>query len=162
MTLPRDVEAWLAATARCLAGAPDRAEIMAELRDHFATLRARGARSLLREFPPPEVYAAAFPGARAAAPAPHRRLAALAAAPLALVQIVAIALVALGVIKLVAVPELGVWVAPHGRFVIGVLDAPDAHELLGWAAVPLFIAVGLLLRVAARRARAALLPHPGI
>jgi uncharacterized membrane protein len=173
--LPPDVERYLKELRLALSplGTEERDEIAAELRTHFEERIAQGRGELLSDFPSAESYAAAFVAERSLVSAlvegtpwavsrslwvgrVARAFSLAAAVPLGLVQLCAITLVILGALKPIFSDRIGLWLGPRGTGAIGYLGDPQAHELLGWWGVPLFIGGGALLFVLAHRAQVAL------
>jgi uncharacterized membrane protein len=173
--LPSDVEDYLRELKLGLAplGSPDRDEILAEVRSHFEERLAQGRARVLDGFLSAERYAASFLAERSLASAlaegtpwalsrslwigrVERAFALAAAVPLGLLQLCAVALVLLGALKPLFFERIGLWLGPQGRFALGFLSDPQAHELLGWWAVPLFIGGGALVLILAHRAQMAL------
>ena len=176
--LPPDVEHYLKELRLALSplGADERDEIVAEVRTHFADRIAQNRGDVLAGFLTAESYAAAFVAERGlvsglVAGTPwavsrslwvgrfQRALSVAAAVPLGLLQLGAIALVVLGALKPLFFDRIGLWVGPHGTAAIGYLSDPSSRELLGWWAVPVFIAGGTLLFLAIHRAQVALARH---
>jgi uncharacterized membrane protein len=173
--LPPDVEEYLKELKLGLAplGAPDRDEIVAEVRTHFEDRLAQGRAHVLAGFLPAESYAASFLAERSLASAlaegtpwalsrslwigrVERAFSLAAAIPLGLLQLCAASLVVLGALKPLVYERIGLWLGPRGGFNIGFLSDPGARDVLGWWTVPLFIGGGALIFILAHRAQTAL------
>ena len=167
-----EVDDFLRRFRRGLAAlAPDvREDLVGEVRSHLAERLAQGKLDLAGAFGSPEEYASHFVNAealRAALPrgGPLRLVAVLLARvratavvvlvvlPLAMIEIMALALVAIGFLKPFSGGHVGLFLDSGGGFgALGwVSDPGSMREVLGYAAMPIFIFLGLLLFWAGNR-----------
>jgi hypothetical protein len=173
--LPPAAEAFLRRLSAGLAPLPagEREDVLAEVRDHLAARHAQGRLDLAGEFGEPEAYAARFLSAHALSGAlahggalalgralltgaGRTLLTLLVVVPLWVLHAAGWVLVGLGALKPLLPGTIGLWVG-EGVFVLGAFSgSPGAPERLGYWAVPLFLAGGVLLAWAAHRALHAL------
>lgn len=169
--LPPQAEAWLRKIRQGLStlGAPERDEIVNELRAHLLDRQAEGKRDVLEGFEPPEDLAASFleesalRGALAEGSSWALGRALLIAArdsllglvvllPLVLMQAAGLLFCLLSLLKLFMPARIGLWVG-GGNFYLGIDNGnPALHEVLGWWVTPVLNALGLLLFWSSNRA----------
>lgn len=169
--LPGEAERYLTSLERALGPlpAPERAEILEELRSHLADRAAQGTPDLLAGFEAPEAYAAAFVRERALAGAlaqgtswaVGRALLAgagklgwwYAVLVLGVLHLYGVTFLALAVAKTFFPSRVGLFVGggtlAFGAFFGDPVHADGAFEVLGWWAIPLFVALGALILWAA-------------
>jgi len=161
-----EIEDFLRRFRRGLAALPPdiREDLVGEVHSHLTERQAEGKLDLARAFGSPEEYASRFVNAEALRTALTRggplRLAAVLLArvraaalvvfvvlPLAAIELMALALAAIGLLKPFSSAHVGLFFDAGGRFeALGwVSDPGSMHETLGYAAMPLFIFVGLLV-----------------
>jgi len=167
-----EIDDFLRRFRRALAGVPAdiREDLVDELRSHIDDRFAQGRLDLKASFGSPEDYASRFvtEGALQAAVSrgsPFHILAVLlgkvrvtaitvfVVLPLGMLEIVACALMLDGLMKPIGGNHVGLFLLSNGRFgALGwVKDARSMHEVLGYAAMPIFIFCGLLLFWAAHK-----------
>lgn len=171
MSLPQDAEQFLKRVRQGLSTIDDkeREEIVNELRSHLLDRQAQGKADLLEGFEAPEILASAFVseyalrGALAQGTSWAMARALLIAArdsalvllivfPLILLQICGAGLIVLGLLKPLLPEKIGIWIG-GGSFSLGFTDpAPGVHEVLGWWAIPVLLAVGLMVLWSSNRA----------
>jgi len=168
----REVEDFLRRFRRGLAALPAdvREDLAGEVQSHLTERLAQGKLDLDGAFGSPEEYAAGFVNAEALRTALTRgsplRLAAVllgrvreaalvvfVVLPLAAIELMALALVAIGILKPFGGSHIGLFLDSGGGFGgLGWVGDPGAmREVLGYAAMPLFIFAGLLLFWAGNR-----------
>jgi uncharacterized membrane protein len=161
-----EVEDFLRRFRRGLAALPAdiRDDFVAEVRAHIEERTAQGAFDLKSSFGSPEEYASRIIGEGTLNTAVDRgnplfiltvllgtarttALTAFVVLPLAVLEIMACALTLIGLLKPVSSSHVGLFLFPNGSFAaLGwVSDPRPMHEVLGYAAMPLFIFCGLLL-----------------
>ena len=161
-----EVEDFLRCFRRGLAALPPdiREDLVGELRSHFEERLGEGKLDLPSAFGSAEDYASRFVDAQALQAAatrdnPLKLIAALlgrmratafvvfVVLPLAVLEIIGLALVAIGFCRPFSNGHIGLFFEADGRFgALGwVSDPGSMREVLGYAAMPVFIFSGLLL-----------------
>jgi uncharacterized membrane protein len=161
-----EIEGFLRRLRRGLAALPAdiRDDLVAEVRTHIEEREALGVFDLASSFGSPEAYASRLIHEGTLNTALDRgnplsvltvllgtaRVTALtifAVLPLAALEIMACALTLLGLLKPLSGSHVGLFLFPNGSFGgFGYTSDPGSmHEVLGYAAMPLFIFCGLLL-----------------
>ena len=171
MSLPSEAETYLRRLRQGLSSlsAPERDEILDELRLHLVERQAAGRADLLAGFEPADTLAASFVQERELRGALARGtswalgrallvaardsvLALIVLLPLVILQLVGAALIVLAVVKLFDPGDVGLWVG-DGQIILGLpSDSHGLREVLGWSAIPAFIVSGLVLLIASNRA----------
>ena len=167
-----DVEDFLRRFRRGLVTLPAdiREDLVEEVRSHLEERLGQGELDLASEFGAPEEYAAHFMTEQALSTAvTHGTSVQLISAlmgkvrtsalvifvvlPLTMFQLIALALVGIGVFKPFIGGSVGLFLHPDGAFggLGWISDLGAMHEVLGYAAIPVFIFGGLLLFWVANR-----------
>lgn len=161
-----EITGFLSRVHRGLSALPTdiREDLVAELRSHLEERGEKGKLDLVGEFGLPEAYAARLMAEHDLSDAVTRRrsvslvvallgtarttaLALFVVLPLATVEIISLVLVGLGVAKPFYGEHIGLFQGAHDHSgALGwVSDLGSLHEVLGYAAIPIFIFGGLLL-----------------
>lgn len=164
--LPAEAEEFLRELRLGLAPLPreERDEIVAEVRSHFRDRRTTGKTPILAGFEDAQSYASRFVSESALQSALARGtslelgrallvgartgLMWMTVVPVVTAQLMGALLVLAGALKPFIPSRIGLFLDTRGRFVaLGMYggDTGRLHELLGYWAVPLFIAVGISL-----------------
>jgi uncharacterized membrane protein len=175
--LPKEAQEYLRRLRHALAALPqaEREEVLAEIESHLVERQGGGGASaaLLEGFDAPEEYAAQFVSQRAVADALARGggfalgasllvgrvsslLSYLAVIPLWGLQVIGYVLLVLAALKPLFPASVGLFVG-EGTFALGwYAGPPDAHEILGWWAMPAFLLASALMLWTSNRALRAL------
>jgi uncharacterized membrane protein len=147
-----------------------REDLVSEVRSHIEERLSQGKLDLATTFGSPEEYASRFVNEEALRTAVARArpwqligallggvrataLVVFVVLPLAVVEIMAVVLAAAGVCKPLSPGHIGLFLQANGAFgVLGWISDPGSmREVLGYAAMPIFIFGGLLLFWASHR-----------
>lgn len=161
-----EIDSFLRRVRRGLSALPVdiREDLVAELRSHLQERGERGKLDLAGEFGPPEAYAARVMAEHNLSDAMTKggsvslvvallgtaratALTLFVILPLATVEIVSLVLVGLGVAKPFYGEHIGLFQGPdrHSGALGWISDVGSMHEVLGYAAMPIFIFGGLTL-----------------
>jgi uncharacterized membrane protein len=161
-----EIERFLRAFRQGLGTLPAdiRDDLVKEMRSHLEERLERGHLELTNDFGSPEEYASQFVheqllGTAIVRGRPWELVPALLGAirtasvaiflvlPLAVVELIGIAFVLIGLSKPFAGTHIGLFLRANGSFggLGWIGNTTSTHEVLGFAAIPLFIFVGLLL-----------------
>lgn len=172
MTLPNDIQDYLRRLRQCLRDLPadQRDDILLELTSHFQEATADGRAEPLRDFGPPEAYAAQFLSETALRGALARGtslamgqallvgardslIVLLAVVPLALLHLVGAFFAICGALKPFLSAHVGVFVNAAGGRSIGILDDTSGmRDVLGLWTIPVFVIGGILILWLSNRA----------
>lgn len=176
MSLPKDAEQFLKSLRQGLStlDEKERDEIVTELRSHLLDRQAQGKTDLLEGFEAPEILASAFlseyalrgalaqgtswaMGRALLIAARDSALVLLIVCPLILLQLCGACFIALGLLKPMMPGRIGMWVGA-GNLNLGFSDpSPQVHEVLGWWAIPVLLAVGFIVLWLSNRAMRAVI-----